>query len=306
MEDSKLIAKLREKLAAETDTLPSSQERVVIDVAQLEDWFIGTYGTGIDPESIALTSMDLAEFRTWLLRTCKPATVQRKLASIRSMLKLLAPTVLTSLRMPKLPPTPKPASSGWTRTQRLAILRAVSRLDSARDRAICATALWAGARVSSIAELKLSNVRLGARSGSVTFDVVKGGREARTITVPANVELREALADWIHVRPPVKHDFLFTADRYPFDPITRWTVHDVWHRRLARHLPRELADKLKGPHQTRHALARLLLDQGVPLPDVAAILGHASVATTANIYCRPSEQDLRGHLERAVGEEPEE
>ncbi len=30
MEDSKLIAKLREKLAAETDTLPSSQERVVI------------------------------------------------------------------------------------------------------------------------------------------------------------------------------------------------------------------------------------------------------------------------------------
>jgi len=175
-----------------------------------------------------------------------------------------------------------------------------------RDRAICATAIWTGARVSSIAGLKLSNVKLGARSGSVTFDVVKGGRGGRTVTVPANVELREALAEWIQRRPPVRHDYLFTSEKYPFDPITRWTVHDIWHRRLAKHLPQELAEKIRGPHQARHALARLLLEQGVPLPDVAAILGHVSVATTANSYLSPSERDLRGHLERAVGEEPEE
>ena len=137
MEESQLITKLRQKLAAETDTLPSSQERVVIDVAQLDEWFIGTYGTGIDPESIALTSMDLAEFRTWLLRTCKPATVQRKLASIRSMLKLLAPTVLTSLRMPKLPPTTKPSPSGWTRTERLAILRGRRQVGRERSGDLC-------------------------------------------------------------------------------------------------------------------------------------------------------------------------
>jgi len=125
------------------------------------------------------------------------------------------------------------------------------------------------------------------------------------VTIPANVELRDALAEWIKVRPPVQHDFLFTADRFPYQGITRWAIHDCWHRRLAKHLPKELAEKIKGPHQARHALARLLLEQGVPLPDVAAILSHVSVATTANIYCRPSQQDLRGHLERAVGEEPE-
>ena len=49
-----------------------------------------------------------------------------------------------------------------------------------------------------------------------------------------------------------------------------------------------------------------LNDQGVPLPDVAAILGHSSVATTANIYMRPSEADLRKHLDRAIGEEGDE
>lgn len=305
MDDTKFIAKLREKLATETDTLPSSQERVLIDCRQLEEWYAGTYGTEIDPEDIGLTSVDLAEFRTWLLKKCQPGTAQRKFASIRACLKLLDPVLLSSVRMPRLPAAPKPAPSGWTRTERLAILRAVDKLD-VRDKAICTLLIWTGCRVSSAANLKLSNVKLGARSGSVTFDVLKGGRDSRTVTIPANVELREALAEWIKVRPPVKHDFLFAGERYPFEPVTRWTIHDVWHRRLAKHLPKELAERLKGPHQARHALARLLLEQGVPLPDVAAILSHVSVATTANIYCRPSEENLRGHLERAAGEEPEE
>jgi integrase len=304
MNDTRFIAKLRGKLT-ETDTLPSSQQRVIIDCRQFEGWYAGTYDTEIDPEGIRLTSVDLAEFRTWLLKKCQPGTVQRKFASLRAMLKLLAPGLLSCVRMPKLPASPQASPSGWSRQERLAILRAVARL-KVRDQAICTLLIWTGCRVSSAANLKLSNVKLGARSGSVIFDVLKGGRESRTVTIPANTELREALAEWIKERPPVKHDFLFTGEKYPFSPLTRWTCHDIWHRRVARHLPQELAARLKGPHQARHALARLLLEQGVPLPDVAAILGHTSVATTANIYCRPSEQDLRRHLERAIGEEPEE
>ncbi len=304
MPDSKLIIRLREKLADE-DMVDASRQRILIDVAQLDEWYEGTYGQPMDPDDVGLTSADLADFRTHVLRTCQASTCSRKLASIRTMLRLLAPSVLTSIRMPKLPQSPKPAPSGWTRKERLSILRAVSKL-SVRDRAICSALIWLGARSSSIAGLKLSNVKLGARSGSVTFDVLKYSRGGRTVTVPANVEVRDALADWIKVRPPVKHDALFTAEKWPYEGITRWTVHDIWHRRLAKHLPKELVEKLKGPHQARHALARLLLDQGVPLPDVAAILGHASVATTANIYCRPSEADLRKHLDRAVGEDVEE
>jgi integrase len=276
---------------------------VVLDCSQLNEWYQGTYGNGIDPADIALTSVDLAEYRTWLLRHCQASTAVRKFASIRAMLKLLAPAVLTSVRMPRIAVTKAPSPSGFTRKERLAIARGIAKL-SVRDRAICTVALWTGARASSIAAVKLSNVDVRPRSGSVTFDVLKGA-VGRTITVPANAELREALAAWIRERPPVHHDFLFTGERYPFDPITRWTVHDVWHRRLARQLPKELAEKMRGPHQARHALARLLLDQGVPLPDVAAILGHSSVATTANIYMRPSEADLRRHLDRAIGEEGE-
>lgn len=302
MSESIFISKLREKLG-ETDTMSSSRERVIIDAKQLERWYEGTYGSGIDPDDVALTSVDLAEYRSSLLKTCQPSTVIRKFGSLRSALKLLAPAVLTSIRMPKLPRSQKPAPSGFSRKERLAIFRAAGRL-TVRDRAIISTLMWTGGRSSSIAAVKLSNVDIKSRSGSITFDVAKGG-EGKRYTIPLNIEARDALADWIKQRPPVGHDFLFTSEKYPFEPVTRWTIHDVWHRRLAKHLPKELQEKLRGPHQARHGLARLLLDQGVPLPDVAAILNHSTVATTANIYCRPSEKDLRQALERAAGEDGE-
>jgi integrase/recombinase XerC len=298
--DSRFIKKLKEKLGEE-DLVEASRQRVLIDCRQWEEWYRGTYGQGINPDDVSLTSVDLAEYRTFLLRTCQASTVQRKFASLRKCLLLLAPSVLTSVRMPKLPQPSKPAPSGFSRTERLAILRAAGKL-SVRDRAIVLLATMTGARASSIAGVKLSNVDLKARSGSITYDVVKGG-VGRTYGVPLNAEVREALAAWVKERPPVQHDLLFTADRFPYEGITRWTVHDIWHRRLARHLPKDLAEKLKGPHQARHGLARLLLDQGVPLPDVSAILNHSSVATTANVYCRPSEADLRKHLNGVIGEE---
>ena len=43
-------------------------------------------------------------------------------------------------------------------------------------------------------------------------------------------------------------------------------------------------------------------EQKVPLPDVAMVLSN-SVAVTGQVYCRPSENDLRRHLEKAVGED---
>jgi integrase len=300
MPDTRFIQALIAKLAEE-DLVDASRQRVLIDCRQFEDWHHGTYGQDLNPEDLALTSVDLAEFRTYILRHCQPNTTQRKFASIRKALSLLAPALLTSLRMPRLPASTKPAPSGFSKNERLAIFRAASKL-STRDKAIVMLAMWTGARASSLAEAKLSKVQLGARSGSIEFDVAKGGKP---YAVPLNIEARETLSAWMKERPPVQHDFLFTSEKYPFEGIGRWTVHDIWHRRLACHLPKDLAEKLKGTHQARHGLARLLLDQGTSLPDVAAILNHSSVATTANIYCRPSEKDLKTALDKAVGDEDE-
>jgi len=296
------IQVLRERLA-DVDLMESSRERTVLDARHFCEWYRGTYGEDPNPDDLALNNADLNDYKAFLLRRCQANTTERKLGSLRAALKLVDIGLLTRLRFPKVPQSPKPAPSGFTRKERLAILRAADRL-STRDRAIVYLAMWTGARSSSIAEAKASGVSLKSRSGSITYDRAKG--KASGYTVPLNAEAREALAAWVRERPPVSHDFLFTAEKYPFDPISRWTLHDVWHRRLARHVPEELRATLKGLHQCRHSLARMLVAElNVPLPDAMQILNWTSMSSAA-VYTRPSERDLRNHLERAVGEEPEE
>ena len=299
MEDTLFIHRLRAALAEE-DLAEATRARVVLDLQTYERWHVETYGQSLDADDLAITSVDLAEFRSHLLRKWQPGTVTRCFASLRKALRLFAPALLVSLRMPKIPQPTKPAPSGFTKKERLALLRAASRL-STRDRAIVILAMMTGGRASSIANAKLSKLEINVRSGSIEYDVTKGNR---SYSVPLNVEAREALTAWLKERVPVDNDWLFVSERFPYEKLTRWSIHDIFHRRLTKFLPPDLAKRIKGGHMVgRHGLARLLLEQGVPLPDVAAILNHSSVATTANIYCRPSEKDLRGHLERAVGED---
>jgi integrase len=50
-------------------------------------------------------------------------------------------------------------------------------------------------------------------------------------------------------------------------------------------------------HASRHTAATLLLDRGVPLEVVSAILGHASLAITADVYARVTLDAKRRALE---------
>ena len=303
MDNSILTAKLAEELGGQ-DLAPGSVERILLDVRQFEEYYRGSTGEYLDPEHLAVTTIDLAEWKGFLHRRgAKAATLHRKFSSLRKMVLVLAPGLMGQLRWPRLPRVTNLSPSGFTRKELNAIVRAAAQLSS-RDACIIHLALWTGARVASLASVKLSNIELNPRSGSVEFDVAKGGHGYRT---PLNSMARDAIARWIAERPAAaNHPYLFCSERWPFKPLSSWALHNVWHRRLARHVPQELAKKLKGTHQARHNLARTALEQGTPLPEIAALLNHKSVATTANVYMRPSERDLQKAVDRLVGDESEE
>jgi integrase len=234
-----------------------------------------------------------------------PGTIRRKFASVRKSLMLIDPKLALGLDWPKLPTEQRTAPSGFTRNERHSILRAAEQL-SPRDEAIVKLLLYTGPRATSLAEAKLSNVVINSRSGEITYDVTKTNSE---YSVPLNAEVRRALSAWIDERPPVDHDHLFCAERFPHRPISRHVVYDVWHERLRRLLPKTLADRIAGPHQARHDLARRLLSGSegshvpVPVADAAAILGHADPRVTVSIYSQPSPEDLRRAVDRLVGDE---
>lgn len=306
MEQTAFMTALQEKLR-EDDLAEETIKRTLIDANQFEGWYFETTGKPLDPADLQVVTVDLQEFRSWLQRKrLQPCSIQRKFASLRKAFMLLSPERCLALRWPKLPTTQPTAPSGLNRNERNAVLRACEEL-SARDALIVKLALNTGARSSSIAGLCLSDIQISARSGTITYH----GKGDKQIEVPANVEVREALQRYLAVRPPVPHeDHLILSERYPHKPCTRWVLHDVAHRRLAKHLPADLAKKMKGLHLFRHDLARRLLsgDEGscaaTPVEDVAAILGHADGArVTAAIYGRPSKEALTKALDRVVGDD---
>jgi len=54
-------------------------------------------------------------------------------------------------------------------------------------------------------------------------------------------------------------------------------------------------------HTLRHTFAKNLVDAGVSLDQMAALLGHESLDTT-KVYTRRSQQDLERAVRRAAGE----
>lgn len=288
------------------DLASSTIERTLIDCRQFATWFEQTNGATLDPGDLQLVSVDLREYRGWLQRQqMTPGTITRKFASIRKSLMLLDPRLALDLEWPKLPTEQRTSPSGFSRNERHSILRAAEQL-STRDECIIKLLLYTGPRATSLAEAKLSNVVINERSGEITYDVTKTNRE---YSVPLNAEVRKALSAWIEQRPPVDHDHLFCAERFPHRPISRHVVYSVWHERMRRLLPKPLAEKIRGPHQGRHDLARRLLSGSegrhapVPVADAAAILGHADSRMVVSTYSKPSEEDLRRAVDRLVGDE---
>ena len=308
MKDTPFIARLKEALEAD-DLAPNTVELTARQARQFEEWYLETVGHGIDPDDVQAVAVDLQDYRGHLQRKgTTPGSVQRHFASVRKALLLIAPEVAVKLRWPKLPTQAPSSPSGFTRNERNAIIRAAEQL-SPRDEAIIKLLLFTGARAGTVAAAKLSKVTLKERSGEIGYDSGKG--RVQTYAVPLNAEVRDALRRWMAVRPPVEHDHLFTSERFPHPPISRAVIWRTWHERMRKHLPKGIAEKIKGPHQARHDLCRRLLsgDEGrhapVPAADVAAIAGHADARVTVSIYSRPSEDDMRRALDRIVGEEDE-
>jgi len=148
------------------------------------------------------------------------------------------------------------------------------------ERAILATMYGAGLRVSEVVNLKVSDLD---RERKVIH--VRGGKGHKDRQVMFADSLREALAAWWRWRQP--KDWLFPGER-PGKPFSRETVH-----RMCKTAARLAGIKKRvHPHALRHAFATHLLDDGVSLPVIQALLGHLNLKTTAR-YLHVSDVAVR-------------
>ena len=262
-------------LAAERNCSPHTRRAYASDLAQL----VQHLGPDARPE--AVQADDLRAFLAAGHRRLQPASIARKLATIRAFYRWiareqpLARDPSAGLSAPKLPRRlPRPLSvddcealveSHGGEPASLALLR---------DRALVELLYGAGLRVGEAVALDVRDVDLLAREVRV---LGKGSKER---SVPLPQAAQEALGVWLTIRrqPGYQAEPLFVS----FRPGAKG-------RRLGeRSVHRLLAQRARGagvvdhvhPHRLRHSYATHLLDMGADLRSIQELLGHASLATT--------------------------
>jgi integrase/recombinase XerC len=247
-------------------------------------------------EPPAVQNYDLLLLREWLAhlydRDLKPATIRRKLASVRSLFRYLsregriAMDPARLLRLPKAPKTLPSVPNAETTNALLDQMGKVpvERPHPRRDRCLMELLYGCGLRVSEAVGLDLQDIDFSER-----WLRVRGkGRKERQ--VPFGGKAAEALQNYLHARPVADALFLNHRGQRLTDRGARGIVKF--------YSTYVLGDSSIHPHTLRHAFATHLLSDGADLRAIQELLGHARLSTTQK-YTQVSLEDLMRVYDKA-------
>lgn len=153
------------------------------------------------------------------------------------------------------------------------------RPEQQRDYAIVRCMLDLGLRSCEVAALRLDD--LDWSEGTVSIRV---GKVHRTDVLPLPSKTGKAIAEYLRIgRPVTESRSVFVRHRAPLDaPVTTSVIRSVVRQAAIRS---GLSDRLCGPHRLRHSAATRMLRGGASLKEIADVLRHRSLDTTA-IYAK--------------------
>lgn len=282
----------------ERDFSPGSLRVYANDLSLFVRWYEKQTGQGYDTRK--LTSIDLQSYRGYLqnVEGKKPATINRRVQVLRSFCRwahghrLLKEDVgrhVKSIRTER-----RLAPKGLSRNEVHALLRAAKssgRGQARRNDAILQTLLQTGIRAGELSRLRVADVKLGKRKGSLD---VRNGKGRRARQVPLNASARDAIRAYLDERKLEGDSPLFISERGGALTVAGLEM-------LIHALRRRAGIDRDGinVHCWRHTFAfRWLKDRPGDLTGLQRLLGHERLDTTA-IYCQPSQEDLAEKLERS-------
>ena len=267
-----LLEAFKQYLFAE-DTSRNTTSAYLSDLSHFLNW----YDQHLDAFEInEVTPTDIREYREYLqalVPALSPATINRRLAALRRFFTWAAEqrmiTVLPTERVRNVESTVHGPKS-LDRKQWNRLLRTVEQANGpqgVRDRCILLVLYHTGLRAGEVAAVQLHDLLLRERSGQVS---VRRGKGNKARFVPLNAEVRRVIYDYLQVRPTCESQALFIGQRS--EPISAHAIYDI----VIKYAGLAGLEDVT-PHTLRHTFARTLLAAGVPLSDVADLLGHRSL-----------------------------
>jgi integrase/recombinase XerD len=266
-----------------TDKSPKTVKAYLIDLASFEAWIEGDELKAFDPAQII--PLDVIKYRQHLQQTGrKPSTINRAITALKLFFEWAYENQLATdnpVKPVKLVKQVKEAPRHLSDQEESALIRAVTKHGTPRDKTIIVLMLHTGLRASEAMGLKWEDVTIKEKSGSI---VVRAGKGNKYRKVPLNPTARTVLQEWRAASPP-DANYIFTSANgeqlgtrglgYLLDKYTRFA--DI--------------DKVT-PHDLRHRFAYRLAEETKRLDIVQQVLGHESLITTAR-YTKPTQDDLQ-------------
>lgn len=152
---------------------------------------------------------------------------------------------------------------------------------SLRDKALLEFLYSTAVRVSELSALNISDVRFGTR------DMVVFGKGAKERVVYLNERSNMYLLEYLESRED-SNPALFVSERYPHERLTKSGIEDI-----VRKTGRKVGVHAF-PHRFRRTAATNALNRGMPVQEVAKLLGHSKLETTME-YCTVEQESVKFH-----------
>lgn len=129
--------------------------------------------------------------------------------------------------------------------------------------------------------------------------IVRNGKGGRDRVIPMSGRLRQLIADLEITEGLDQADHIFYAVkanevsrvRTRRNPIGEGTFARWWRRCLD-----DAGVRYRNPHMARHTFATRWRQRGLTVDELQILLGHASIATTADIYTHTGHEDVARHM----------
>ncbi len=158
-----------------------------------------------------------------------------------------------------------PQGRAWTEVLQLLEATKGKDLTSVRAKAALSLIAFYGLRCSEAARLLLSD--LDWKKQTVTMRRSKRGRKQ---LLPFPSDVRQAVLNYIRMRPRCSSRHLFVTLRPPYRPIGKSSFYCLTSRRLKK---LGVVSGCLGPHSIRHARAMQLLRDGLTVKEIGDFLG---------------------------------
>jgi len=240
-------------------------------------------------ELSSLTAADLSAFVLRIFKKRSSGSCKYYVSALRSFLRYL----FVHGQIPADLSTAVPAVAGWRLSglpkglSREEVQRLLASCDrrtrkGRRSYAVLVLMIRLGLRAREVAGLRLEDIHW--RQG----ELVIHGKGGRKDVLPLPEDVGHALAAYLrHGRPRTESRAVFLMSRAPFRGFSSRVIQSVVTAACKR-----AGISPAGAHRLRHTAATEMVRRGVPLPEIAQVLRHRSIDTTA-IYAKVDHASLR-------------